>query len=337
MSPGAAYLARRTLALLRDAIDLDTGRLAWQDRLLPLICQPPDSVEIEFDKMELRESARDILLQRSTASRRAAPEWEAAQSCFVGQQSYEAVVTWLDDATAWQMESRQIHGTCQLSSVDMFGDTDPNERFRIGGTVTVHSLKQATQHNGHHGTLVGYVDDVSRWMVKLSSGETIRVQSANLRALLNEYHPLLLTPAALDDPANIWCLPSGRAQTFTRSATATVARHGALGPPTATSPWTVCAAPSPPPLSSSARPSSAYCATNGPRTGGRTPWRLPTSPRGAATWRKIAPTPSTTQDSVSGTSTKRKYFWLGGLLALVLWCLEYSAFQTLAFRTAVSK
>ena len=45
-------------------------------------------------------------------------------------------------------------------------------------------------------------------MVKLSSGETIRVQPANLRALDN-LHPLLLTPTALDDPANIWCLPPG--------------------------------------------------------------------------------------------------------------------------------
>ena len=75
MSPGAAYLARRTLALLRDAIDLDTAWLASQGRM----CTTPDSVEIEFDKMELRESARDILLKRSTASRRAAPEWEEAQ------------------------------------------------------------------------------------------------------------------------------------------------------------------------------------------------------------------------------------------------------------------
>ena len=106
------------------------------------------------------------------------------------------------------MEARQIHGTCQLPSVGMFGDMDPNEGLRTGGTVTVHSLKKAPQHNGHHGTLVGYVDDVSRWMVKLSSGETIRVQPANLRALLNEYHPLLITPTALDDPANLWCLPS---------------------------------------------------------------------------------------------------------------------------------
>ena len=164
---------------------------------------------MEFDKMELRESARDILLQRSTASRRAAPEWEEAQRCFVGRQSYEAVATWLDDATAWQMEARQIHGTCQLPSVGMFRDMDPKEGFCTGGTVTVHSLNKATQHNGHHGTLLGYVDDISRWMVKLSSGETIRVQPANLRDLLNEYHPLLLTPAALDDPANIWCLPLG--------------------------------------------------------------------------------------------------------------------------------
>ena len=34
--------------------------------------------------------------------------------------------------------------------------------------------------------------------------------------------------------------------------------------------------------------------------------------------------------SVRGTSTKHKYFWFGGLLALVLWCLVYSAFQPLA-------
>ena len=132
VSPGAAYLARRTLALLRDAIDLDTARSAWQSRLLPLICRPPDIVELDFDNMELRESARDILLQRSTASRRAAPEWEEAQSCFVGRQSYEAVAAWLDDATAWQMGSRQIHGTRQLPSDGLFAATDPpiETRFR---------------------------------------------------------------------------------------------------------------------------------------------------------------------------------------------------------------
>ena len=42
----------------------------------------------------------------------------------------------------------------------------------------------------------------------VSSGETIRVQPANLHAL-DDLHPLLLTPTALDDPANIWCLPPG--------------------------------------------------------------------------------------------------------------------------------
>ena len=45
-------------------------------------------------------------------------------------------------------------------------------------------------------------------MVKLSSGETIRVQPTNLRAL-HDYHRLLLTPTALDDPANLWYLPPG--------------------------------------------------------------------------------------------------------------------------------
>ena len=63
----------------------------------------------------------------------------------------------------------------------------------------------------------------------------------------------------------------------------------------------------------------------------------PSTTRTTTTGSRIAQTPSTTRDSVRGTSTKRKYFWFGGLLALVLWCLEYSAFQTLAFRSAVSK
>ena len=45
----------------------------------------------------------------------------------------------------------------------------------------MHSLKKATQLNGHDGTLLAYAD--GRWTVKLSSGETIRVQSANLRAI----------------------------------------------------------------------------------------------------------------------------------------------------------
>ena len=52
---------------------------------------------------------------------------------------------------------------------------------------------------------------------------------------------------------------------------------------------------------------------------------------------RIAHTPSTTRDSVRGTSTKGRCFAFGGLLALVLWCLENTAFQTLAFRSAVSQ
>ena len=86
VSTGAAYLACRTLALLRDAIHLDRARTAWESQLLPLLCLPPAEVEIEFDKMELRESAQDILLQRSTTDRRAAPEWEDAQRFVVGKQ-----------------------------------------------------------------------------------------------------------------------------------------------------------------------------------------------------------------------------------------------------------
>ena len=72
----------------------------------------------------------------------------------------------------------------------------------------MHSLRKATQQNGRHGTLLTYDDAVGRWHVQLSSGETIRVRPANLRAF-DDYHPLLLTPTALDDPANLWCLPPG--------------------------------------------------------------------------------------------------------------------------------
>ena len=68
--------------------------------------------------MELRETARNILLQRSTADRRAAPEWQGALRDKV------TAFKWLDDATAWQMESRQIHGTCQLPREGLFLATD---------------------------------------------------------------------------------------------------------------------------------------------------------------------------------------------------------------------
>ena len=39
---------------------------------------------------------------------------------------------------------------------------------------------------------------------------------------------------------------------------------------------------------------------------------------GANTCRRTAPKLSTTWDFMRGASTKRRYFWLGGLLALVL-------------------
>ena len=66
------------------------------------------------------------------------------------------------------------------------------------------------------------------------------------------------------------------------------------------------------------RRTSAYCATNGPRTAGMPPWGPRTSTRGAAAWRRIAPRLSTTWDFMRGALTKRMYFWFGGLLALVL-------------------
>ena len=191
------YLARKTLAFLRDAFDQDKAREAWESESTLIRGQPDPST---VDVMELRETARDILLQRSTADRRAAPEWQEAL-----RDNFTAF-KWLDDATAWQMESRQTHGTCQLPREGLFLATDPP--LKAGGTATVHSLRKATQHNGHHGTLLTYDDDVGRWQVKLSSGETIRVRPANLAAL-DDYHPLLLTPTALDDPANIRCLSPG--------------------------------------------------------------------------------------------------------------------------------
>ena len=135
-------------------------------------------------------------------------------------------------------------------------------------------------------------------------------------------------------------LPSGPTWTTRRGAglasdglaeITTVALLGVRGPLTATTSQTACAAPSLSLLSSSARPSSAYYVATGPRTAGRTPSRTPTSYPQV----RIALTTSTTTDSVRGTSTKRRYFWFVGLLALVLWCLEYSAFQTFAFRCAV--
>ena len=141
-----------TLALLRNAFDRDEARQAWESELNIFRGTPePGTVDV----MELRETARDILLQRSTDDRRAAPEWEEA----LGEEV--ALFKW-DEATAWQMESRQTHGTCQLPREGLFLATDPplKTRFRAGGTAIVHSLRKATQHNGHHGTLLTYDENV---------------------------------------------------------------------------------------------------------------------------------------------------------------------------------
>lgn len=62
VSTGVTYLARQTLALLRDAIDLDTARRAWETEPNYTSPHPPTTIEV----MELRETARDMLLQRST-------------------------------------------------------------------------------------------------------------------------------------------------------------------------------------------------------------------------------------------------------------------------------
>ena len=108
--------------------------------------------------MELREVARDILLRRSTTERRACPEW---LNCWVyGSEmltrehpgkplaytrtkkllnEFNAwiatlppqdllpvymiqIASWCADATAWQMESRQRHGTCIIPVDDLLED-----------------------------------------------------------------------------------------------------------------------------------------------------------------------------------------------------------------------
>jgi len=105
--------------------------------------------------MELREVARDILLRRSTTERRACPEW---LNCWVyGSELVRRhhpgkphaypntkqtlnelnawlatlppqdllpvymvqIASWFADATAWQMESRQRHGTCIIPSAQL--------------------------------------------------------------------------------------------------------------------------------------------------------------------------------------------------------------------------
>jgi hypothetical protein len=123
---------------------------------------------------------------------------------------YAMVAKWLDDATAWQMDSRQRHGTCRLPGYGLFVEKAQPIHLRLvpGGQVKVHSLRHAAQHNGQQGTLTEYAHDARQWVVELSSGEKIRVRPDNLETL-NHPHPLTLTPTSLDDPRNLWCLPPG--------------------------------------------------------------------------------------------------------------------------------
>ena len=101
--------------------------------------------------MELRGVARDILLSRSTTERRACPEWlncwvHGSTRKHIGKPAYPntktsvkvfnawlatlppqdllpvymvQIATWFADATGWQMESRQRHGTCIIPSADL--------------------------------------------------------------------------------------------------------------------------------------------------------------------------------------------------------------------------
>ena len=116
------------------------------------------------------------------------------------------------------------------------------------------------------------------------------------------------------------------------SAAHSVHGHVDLGTLTATRSWTACAAPSLPPLLSSARPSSASCVTNGPRTAGRTPWGLPTWTHGMVTRGRTARRLSTTRDSLHGGSTMRKCFLVWWLARFSPWCLEHTVSLLLAFR-----
>ena len=215
VSKGAAYLARQTLAFLSASIDTDMAKNIWEWAATGQTPRHGLYAGGSRDDLELREVARDVLLQRATAERRAAPEWEAAMTDAAKDgaqelQGYAMVAKWLDNATAWQMESRQRHGTCRLPGPDLFADVAPTlpPGFQPGRQVKVHSLQHAAQHNGQQGTLIEYADDVTRWVVELTSGEHIRVRPHNLEAL-NHLHPLLLTPTPIDDPANLWCLPPG--------------------------------------------------------------------------------------------------------------------------------
>ena len=72
-----------------------------------------------------------------------------------------------------------------------------------------------------YGTVACY--DHGHRAVELSLGDQIRAQPVNLQAL-DDLHPLLLTPRALHDPANVWCLPPGVVVLLRHSKVAAVVR-----------------------------------------------------------------------------------------------------------------
>ena len=82
VSMGAAHLARQivTLALLRDSIDTEMAQNIWQRAATGQFPCYGEYTGGSLDDLELREVARDVLLQRSTADRRAALEWEATMT-----------------------------------------------------------------------------------------------------------------------------------------------------------------------------------------------------------------------------------------------------------------
>jgi hypothetical protein len=47
------------------------------------------------------------------------------------------------------------------------------------------------------------------WAVEIGNGDKIRVRPENLQSI-DYLHPILLTPTALYNPANLWCLPPGQ-------------------------------------------------------------------------------------------------------------------------------
>ena len=138
------------------AIQLTQGKLSIRNYKTREFFREEQHAEC-VNLMELREVARDILLRRSTTERRACPEW---LNCWVygsellvrqhpgkpaypntKQRLYEfnawmaslppqdlltvymiQIASWCADATAWQMESRQRHGTCIIPVDDLLED-----------------------------------------------------------------------------------------------------------------------------------------------------------------------------------------------------------------------